>query len=77
MCGTAAPTWLSSTPAAPQAGSAPKADIYIFKDADIEPKHALLHNRGGRFEIEDCGTKHGTYVNGVLGAILAAEVPTA
>jgi len=46
-------------------GSAPKADIYIFKDADIEPKHALLHNRGGRFEIEDCGTKDGTYVNGV------------
>lgn len=47
-------------------GSAPKADIYVFKDPDIEPKHALLHNRGGRFEIEDCGTKHGTYVNGVL-----------
>jgi hypothetical protein len=46
-------------------GSAPKADIYIFKDPDIEPKHALMHNRGGRFEIEDCGTKDGTYVNGV------------
>lgn len=46
-------------------GSAPKADIYIFKDPDIEPRHALLHNRGGRFEIEDCGTKDGTYVNGV------------
>lgn len=46
-------------------GSSPKADIYIFKDAAIEPRHALLHNRGGRFEIEDCGTKDGTYVNGV------------
>jgi hypothetical protein len=46
-------------------GSAPKADIYIFKDPDIEPRHALIHNRGGRFEIEDCGTKDGTYVNGV------------
>jgi hypothetical protein len=46
-------------------GSAPKADIYIFKDPDIEPRHALLHNRGGRFELEDLGTKDGTYVNGV------------
>ena len=46
-------------------GSAPTADIYIFKDPDIEPRHALIHNRGGRFEIEDCGTKDGTYVNGV------------
>jgi hypothetical protein len=46
-------------------GSAPKADIYIFKDAAIEPRHALIHNRGGRFEIEDCGSKDGTYVNGM------------
>ena len=46
-------------------GSSPKADIYIFKDAAIEPRHALIHNRGGRFEIEDCDSKDGTYVNGV------------
>jgi hypothetical protein len=46
-------------------GSSPKADVYIFKDPDIEPRHALIHNRGGRFEIEDCGSKDGTYVNGV------------
>jgi hypothetical protein len=46
-------------------GSSPKADIYIFKDAAIEPQHALIHNRGGRFEIEDCNTGDGTYVNGV------------
>jgi hypothetical protein len=46
-------------------GSSPKADIYVFKDPDIEPKHALIHNRGGRYEIEDCGSKDGTYVNGV------------
>lgn len=46
-------------------GSAPKADIYIFKDPSIEPRHALIHNRGGRFEIEDCGTKDGTYINGM------------
>jgi hypothetical protein len=45
-------------------GSSPKADVYLFKDDAIEPRHALLHNRGGRFEIEDCETPDGTYVNG-------------
>ncbi len=44
-------------------GSAPKADIYLFKDAAIEPRHAMIYNRGGRFEIEDCGKGDGTYVN--------------
>lgn len=46
-------------------GSTPKADIYLFKDEAIEPRHALIHNRGGRFEIEDCNTADGTYVNGI------------
>ncbi|HUG91473.1 MAG TPA: FHA domain-containing protein [Planctomycetaceae bacterium] len=46
-------------------GSSPRADIYLFKDDAIEPRHALLHNRGGRFEIEDLDTPDGTYVNGV------------
>jgi hypothetical protein len=46
-------------------GSSPKADIYIFKDDAIEPRHALIHNRGGRFELEDCNTPDGTYVNGI------------
>jgi hypothetical protein len=46
-------------------GSSPKADIYLFKDEAIEPQHALVHNRGGRFEIEDCQTPDGTYVNGI------------
>ena len=46
-------------------GSSPKADIYLFKDAAIEPRHALSHNLGGRFTIEDCGTPDGTYVNGI------------
>ena len=41
-------------------GSSPKADIYLFKDAAIEPRHALIHNLGGRFTIEDCGTPDGT-----------------
>lgn len=46
-------------------GSSPKADVYLFKDEAIEPRHALIHNRGGRFEIEDCKTPDGTYVNGI------------
>ncbi len=46
-------------------GSSPKADIYLFKDDGIEPRHALITNRGGRFEIEDCNTPDGTYVNGI------------
>ena len=46
-------------------GSSPKAEIYLFKDEAIEPRHALIYNRGGRFEIEDCNSRDGTYVNGV------------
>jgi hypothetical protein len=46
-------------------GSAPKADIYLFKDDAIEPRHALIHDRGGRFEIEDLNSADGTYVNGI------------
>jgi hypothetical protein len=46
-------------------GSSPSADIYLFKDALIEPRHAVIYNRGGRFEVEDCGTPDGTYVNGM------------
>jgi hypothetical protein len=46
-------------------GSSPKVDVYLFKDDAIEPRHAIITNRGGRFEIEDCKTPDGTYVNGV------------
>jgi FHA domain len=46
-------------------GSSPKADVYLFKDDAIEPRHAQIINRGGRFEIEDCNTPDGTYVNGI------------
>ena len=45
-------------------GSSPKAELYLFKDSAIEPRHAVIHTRGGRFEIEDCDTADGTYVNG-------------
>lgn len=46
-------------------GSSPKAEIYLFKDDAIEPRHAVIYNRGGRFEIEDKETPDGTYVNGI------------
>ncbi len=46
-------------------GSSPKSEVYLFKDAAIEPRHAVIYNRGGRFEIEDCQTPEGTYVNGI------------
>ena len=46
-------------------GSSPKADIYLFKDDGIEPRHSQIINRGGRFEIEDCNSPDGTYVNGI------------
>lgn len=45
-------------------GSSPKADIYLFKDDAIEPRHALIHDLGGRYQIEDCNSADGTYVNG-------------
>lgn len=46
-------------------GSSPKAEVYLFKDDAIEPRHAVIYNRGGRFEIEDQETPDGTYVNGI------------
>jgi len=46
-------------------GSSPKAEVYLFKDDAIEPRHAVIYNRGGRFEIEDCSTPDGSYVNGI------------
>ena len=46
-------------------GSSPKADVYLFKDDAIEPTHAIIYNRGGRFEIVDQNTPDGTYINGI------------
>lgn len=46
-------------------GSSTKADVYLFKDGAIEPRHALVHALGGRFIVEDCATPAGTYVNGL------------
>ena len=43
-------------------GSAPSADIYLFKDAQIDPSHAAIHRVGAHYEIEDMGSRAGTIV---------------
>ncbi|MGC3996282.1 MAG: RING finger protein [Anaeromyxobacter sp.] len=45
-------------------GSSPKADIYLFKDAEVEPVHALIHVVGEGYELEDKGGAGRTVVNG-------------
>lgn len=45
-------------------GSSPQCEIYLFKDADISPRHAAIHKRGGRHELEDLRSHTGTFVNG-------------
>ena len=45
-------------------GSSPKCEVYLFKDPDVEPRHALIHQTGSRHEIQDIKSPSGTYVNG-------------
>jgi hypothetical protein len=45
-------------------GSAPAAEIYLFKDAEIVPRHAAIHRVGNRYEIEDLGGRAGVKVGG-------------
>lgn len=45
-------------------GSAPRADIYLFKDPGVAPEHAILHRVGAHWEIEDEGSETGTQVAG-------------
>jgi hypothetical protein len=45
-------------------GSAPRADVYLFKDAAIDPQHAVIHRVGSRYEIEDLSARTGTQVGG-------------
>ena len=45
-------------------GSSPSADVYLFKDAGIDPDHIAIHRVGNRYEIEDLGTRSGTQVGG-------------
>jgi hypothetical protein len=45
-------------------GSAPQADIYLFKDADIDASHAAIHRVGNAYEIEDTSRRTGLKVGG-------------
>jgi hypothetical protein len=45
-------------------GSSPQCDIYLFKDAEIDPSHAAIHRVGSTFEVEDTGSRMGTRVAG-------------
>lgn len=45
-------------------GSAPKCDIYLFKDPGIEPRHATITKSGTRYLLTDEGGGGSTLVNG-------------
>jgi len=45
-------------------GSSPEADIYLFKDPDIDVRHAAIHRVGTAFEVEDLSRDAGVRVNG-------------
>lgn len=45
-------------------GSAPKCEIYLFKDQHIEPKHATIVMSGKKYLLEDLKSTQGTFVNG-------------
>ncbi len=45
-------------------GSSPKCDVYLFKDAAIEPFHAAVHTIRDGYELEDQSTTTGVFVNG-------------
>ncbi|MBN2711963.1 MAG: FHA domain-containing protein [Planctomycetes bacterium] len=45
-------------------GSAPKADVYLFKDSDIDPTHASISKVGSKYKLKDEGSASGTFVNG-------------
>jgi hypothetical protein len=45
-------------------GNSPQSDVYLYKDAEIDPSHAAIHRVGASYEIEDLGTRMGTSVGG-------------
>jgi hypothetical protein len=45
-------------------GSSPKADIYLFKDPGIEPRHASVTKTGTRYLIAEEGPGRGFLING-------------
>jgi len=46
-------------------GSSPKSDVYLYKDADVDPSHATIHRVGTTYEIEDTSSRVGTTVGGM------------
>ncbi|HEX9901690.1 MAG TPA: FHA domain-containing protein [Acidobacteriota bacterium] len=46
-------------------GSSPRCDVYLFKDPEVEEAHAAINLVRDGYELEDKGTKSGTYVNNV------------
>jgi hypothetical protein len=47
-----------------QLGSSPKSDIYLFKDAKIDPTHAVINKLRDTYEISDQSSATGVFVNG-------------
>ncbi|HET9625619.1 MAG TPA: FHA domain-containing protein [Kofleriaceae bacterium] len=45
-------------------GNSPQSDVYLYKDAEIDPTHASVHRVGTVYEIEDMGSRMGTSVGG-------------
>lgn len=45
-------------------GSSPQCEIYLFKDVQVAPQHAAIHQVRNGFDLEDLGTTTGTRVNG-------------
>lgn len=45
-------------------GSSPQCEIYLFKDPQVAPQHAALHQVPGGYDLEDLRSPMGTLVNG-------------
>jgi hypothetical protein len=45
-------------------GSSPNSDIYLFKDASVDPQHGIVHRIGSRYEFESTSERFQSSVNG-------------
>ena len=46
-------------------GSSPRCDVYLFKDPEVEEVQAAIHLVRDGYELEDKGSRSGTFVNNV------------
>src|SRR5438094_3030484 len=44
-------------------GRTPENDL-VIEDSSLSRRHALIENFEGRFNLSDCGSSNGTFVNG-------------